>query len=79
MSTDKGLVLRDRPGYRIAYDRRTTTHELLSLDIGGKNAEGIAQSLLGRFRGSANRVYPQPREGWQVDGYPDHRPFGDRS
>lgn len=52
MNTVKGLVPRDQPGYRIAYDARTlTTHELLSLVIGGKNAAGIAQSLLERFYG----------------------------
>jgi len=45
-------ILRDQPGYRIAYDARTlTTHELLSLVIGGKNAAGIARSLLERFYG----------------------------
>ena len=52
MSTSNELVLRDQPGYRIAYDARTlTTHELLSLVIGGKNAGVIAQSLLERFHG----------------------------
>ncbi len=52
MNTVKGSVLRDQPGYRIAYDARTlTTHELLSLVIGGKNAAGIARSLLERFYG----------------------------
>jgi DNA repair protein RadC len=52
MSTGKGLVLRDQPGYRIAYDAQSlTTRELLSLVIGGKNSEEVARSLLERFHG----------------------------
>lgn len=45
-------VLRDQPGYRIAYDAHSlTTRELLSLVIGGKNSEEVARSLLERFHG----------------------------
>ena len=52
MNTGKGLVLRDQPGYRIAYDAQSlTTRELLSLVIGGKQPEETAQNLLDRFRG----------------------------
>ena len=45
-------ILRDQPGYRIAYDAQSlTTRELLSLVIGGKKPEAVAQSLLDRFHG----------------------------
>ncbi len=45
-------ILRDQPGYRIAYNAQSLTiRELLSLVIGGKRPDEVAQSLLAHFQG----------------------------